>query len=152
MTDNSIIFYKTIRLSGVNLDPTTLLSNLKIKCHVGFSQKKGDSVSLDHHKYLAEEGVIVFAHPQKYSISDNIDEYDLWYINLIEKHYNDFINAGVDEEDIDLHTYVYYDGSQLNFEQFSKNILKRLSKFNIDLLITVIPRTLEELDELVRPD
>ncbi len=152
MKDNSIIFYKALRLSGLNLDPTILLSQLNIECYVEFSYKKGDAISLGHRNRVANCGTIVLGHPQKYSTSNNFDEYELWYINLIEKHYNDFINAGVDEEDINLYTYVYYDGSQLNFELFSTDILKRLSKFNINLPITVFTLTIEELDELVGPD
>jgi hypothetical protein len=80
-------------------------------------------------------GCMSFWHPKKFSTENRIVEYDLAFIEFIEKNYSMFVENGVN--DLQIFIEIYFDGGQCNFEIFDKHLLKKLVQFGASLPISV---------------
>ncbi|UYZ62535.1 hypothetical protein [Hymenobacter weizhouensis] len=72
---------------------------------------------------------------KRYGLQYSLLEYDDWFVDFIEKNYELLTKHGVN--DIQLSIEVYYRDDQCNFEILSNSLLKRISKFNISIPVSV---------------
>lgn len=79
-------------------------------------------------------GGMSFWHPKKYAV-EFIKEYEKNFVEFIETNYQLFIDNKVDNLQIFIE--IYYSGGQCNFEIFNKELLRKLTRFNISLPISV---------------
>eukprot|EP01132_Coremiostelium_polycephalum_P001037 gene1037-1315_t len=80
-------------------------------------------------------GGITFWHPLSFSLEEHIAAYERTFVEFIEQNYDLFIENAVEE--LCLYIEAYYDGGQCNFEIFNKDLLQRLSRFNVSIPISV---------------
>lgn len=139
-----MIYKYFFSVSGDNLYPEQILDKIQgdfiVDSYYSPTDKKFDNNSDDY-----QYGGISFWHPNKFSIEDNVVEYERCFIEFIEKNYLLFTKNGADEFQIFIE--IYYSGDQCNFEIFNKFLLKKLSIFEVSIPISVFILAEEELQE-----
>ncbi len=80
-------------------------------------------------------GGILFWHPNKFAIDDNVGEYETWFVDFLEKNYASFIENKVDNFEIYLE--IYYTGKECNIEVFNKELLKKIAPHNVSIPLSI---------------
>jgi hypothetical protein len=136
----------SLDLQGDNFSPKGLLSQLK-EPFIIFSSNEPSDYKDSNNKDQYEFGSISILHPKKIGIEFELEDYQEWYVNLIEKNYEKFKTLGV--KDISLFVDVFYN-DQCNFEIFNKNLLKRISDYSISIPISVYNLNKDQLIDLLK--
>jgi len=125
----------TLELEGNRLNYTNLLSDLKEKYFLVDKIQKGNKFSYIENDYY-KISCIWILNPEKYVEIDNNIEYQEWYLFFIAMNYERFLEYGVNNINLFFDVYVQYN-EQCNFEIFDKEILKKLSQYNVSLPISI---------------
>ncbi len=129
-----MIFKYYLSISGDNLFPEKIINRIEGNFIIDSYYSPTDGKFEDRDDPYGYGG-ISFWHPKKFSLKDNIVEYEESFVKFIEDNYLLFSENGL--EDIEIFLEIYFDGGQCNFEIFDKTILKRLAKYDVSLPISV---------------
>lgn len=101
-------------------------------------------------KYTLGYGLCHFEHPRRIAIQyvDEIQEYENWFVSLIEKNYQIFIKYGAENFQISMEIFFDIQFGSCNTEVFSKESLKKLSEFNVALPLSVYALNEQQIADL----
>lgn len=133
-----LIFKIILTISGDNFFPSRVIPFINNK-YVPESFQDADG-NLTH-------GVIFYMHPKLFGIQGEGVNYEEWFVELLEKNSEIFRKYGA--EDIDLFIEVYYSDDQCNFEIFNREMLKRMSNFNVAIPVSVYHISEKEILDLL---
>lgn len=129
-----MIYKFLFNAAGDNFIPDNILNLIKGEYSIASKNTPNDK-NFEGTENVYSYGAITFWHPKKFSTEENIREYEKWFIEFIENNHKLFQDNGADN--FDIYMEIYYEGEQCNFEIFDKNLLKRLSPFDISLPISI---------------
>lgn len=129
-----MIYKYILSISGDNFNPLRILNKIQGDFVVDDYFSPNDKNHFNKNE-IYENGSITFIHPNKFSTQNEIIKYENSIIKFIESNFNLFIENSV--EQIEIYMEIYFDGGQCNFEIFSKEILKKLTDFNVSLPISI---------------
>lgn len=143
-----VVFKISMELFGDNFDPDILIKENE--------QCLGKVIDIIHSKDIKNKrgetygfGSMTIEHINKYGFSDNLIEYEQWFISCLEDNKSLFEKANI--ENIWLVIDVYY-VDFCSIEVFDKNSLKRLSKFNISIPMNVYKVSKKEIYEMLKEE
>ena len=87
----------------------------------------------------------MFWNMKNFSTEKYIEKYEKNFIDFLEKNYLLFTKNGANI--FSLYIEVYYDGGQCNFEIFNKTLLKKITKLNVSIPVSVYTLSKEKLQE-----
>jgi len=144
-----IIYRITLDITGDNLSPDVLISELSKELEVVNSFK-----STDLKRGLTEEygfGGIFYGHPQIYCMSgSNVEQYENHIIQYLKKNYQKIIENG--GTDISVSYDIYFTGDNFMTGILDKEMLKTIGDCNTSLSLSVYQMTEEELQELFKEE
>lgn len=91
-------------------------------------------------------GCIHILHPQKICLQYEDEEYQIWYVEFLEKYYQILKDNGANK--IDISWSIYY-SKQINIEIFNRGLLKRLLKFDVAINLNGFKRSSKAIRELL---
>lgn len=94
----------------------------------------------------ANDDFITIEHPSDIGIEYNMEIYNQWYVDFIEKNHTILKYNGLDK--INIFINVFYSG-QCNFEIFDSKHLAILSKHDVSLPISIFRLSHNELKEIL---
>ncbi|HMQ70797.1 MAG TPA: hypothetical protein PKC58_17610 [Ignavibacteria bacterium] len=139
-----MIYKYSISISGDDFYPQNVLEKIQGNFVVNNYFKPTDKKPIN----ISEEygyGSMSFLHPNKSSTENEIIEYEMGFIEFIEKNFSFFTENGANEFEIFIE--IYFDGGQCNFEIFSKDLLKKLGSFGVSLPISIYVLKNEEIQK-----
>ncbi|KAB5264412.1 hypothetical protein F9959_03775 [Bacteroides stercoris] len=122
-----------------------LTLDLYFNRQVTLTELKG-FISTSYRVIDANDDYITIEHPTDIGIEYNMEIYNQWYVNFIDKNYSALKNNGLDR--INIFINVFYSG-QCNFEIFDSQSMSILSKYNVSLPISVFHLSNNELKEIL---
>lgn len=138
-----MVFKYNFSISGDDFYPEKIINDIKGNFNIDtyFNPKdKKYSAKTDEYGY----GEMSFWHPKKFSTEDNIYEYEKSFIEFIGENYTMFIENGV--VDLQIFMEIFFDGEQCNFEIFDRDTLKKITKSNISLPISIYILNKEKIE------
>lgn len=125
----------TVIIRGVDFLPCTLLNELDTDFVFDEDSfiTRGDPMSKRKDEFY-ESGTLFLFHENEFSKEYPDPDYELSFVEFFEKNYDLLVSAGAQEFTIFLDVYF---ADQCNFEIFDKDMLRRLSKYNVSLPISV---------------
>jgi len=136
----------TLNISGDKFIPSLLKKYIPIEFYVDGITNKGDvlQISPNHKKYISSFNSIYVYTKNKLAIeTDNILFQEELFINFLEKNYSNIINIGGDR--ILLNYDIYFSDTYFNMGFFNRKQLKVLAKRNIDIAISAIQMSEEDI-------
>lgn len=129
-----MIYKYSISISGDDFHPEKIIEeiqgNFVVNTYFNPTDKKPINTS-EEYGY----GSMSFWHPNKNSTEDELNKYEMSFVEFIEKNYTLFVKNGVKEFEIFVE--IYFDGGQCNFEIFNKELLKKIGMLGVSLPISV---------------
>ena len=123
-----MIFKITLSVSGDNFYPEEIIG----KIMGNFTVESYFSPRDENMQY--EYGTILFWHPKKFVLQDDIQNYENSFVEFIYINHDLFINNGI--TDFSFFIEVYHNDSNCNFEVFNSENLKRIRHLNYSLPIS----------------
>lgn len=127
-----VVLKLTLDLYGKSFIPTKLVELINDEIFVNYIDNSYNFVSLEK--------------PFSLGINQDLLAYEMWYVEFINKYYTKLLDFGV--ERIDLFINVFFHG-QCNFEIFTNNMLRDLTKRNISLPISIFKLSQAEIKSLL---
>ncbi len=88
---------------------------------------------------------LTIQNPKMFGVEYELIEYEEWYVDFLEKYYSKMILYGA--QDVWLFLDVFYSKDQCNFEIFSKEMMKKLAKFDLSYPISVYKLSKKKIKE-----
>lgn len=140
----------TIRISldlyGDSFSPKTFLGQLPNSFIVFNSKEATDLTSNKTGTY--DFGSLSILAPKKIGLPGELDDYENWYIDFIERHKGLMDRNGVTE--INLFVEVFYSEGQCNWEMFSREGLKKIGRYGIAIPISFYSLTGNQIIDMLR--
>lgn len=137
----------SLDLYGDNFSPKKFLEQVLEPIHVFDFNEPDDPNEVD------PEGVFGFGclsikSPQIYGLQYEMTEYESWYFDFLDRN-KDLLNQhGV--EKVNLFMNVFHNGGQLNFEIFSRDLLKKVASYDIAIPISYHRLTTEQIVDMLK--
>jgi hypothetical protein len=128
------IFKFLFSISGDEFWPDKILSRIKGEFVVASKNNVGDR-KFHNNEDIYEFGSLSIWHPKKFCTDNSIADYEKWFVKFVEENYSLFMESGANE--FEIYMEIYFDGGQCNFQIFDKDLLKKLTLFNIALPISI---------------
>ena len=137
----------SLDILGDNFSPNMLLTKLNINTSfITFtSNEPTDFLTKDKNDQYGF-GSISILHPNKVGVEDNLSEYEEWYVEFLETNYKFFIDSGANEVNL---LYETFYNKQCNFEIFNKELLKKITVYNVSIPICVYMLTNSQIREIL---
>jgi len=138
-----VIFKIAVEILGERLVPEDLLGQLKGDFELSFK------ISADERTGASGKygfGCISLLHPRKYGFSNNLIDYEEWFVCFLEKNFHLIDDSGA--EDITLLIDVFFI-DQCSISIFNKDLLRRLLKFEISIPMNIYKIEREEMLEML---
>ncbi len=139
-----LIIRTLLDLSGDDFSPIKLMEEIRDPVLVFHTFE-----ATDYNDGLKENygfGSISILHPQKIGLQYELEQYEKWYVEFIEKYHETFLKHGVQE--INLFIDAFY-SLQCNFEIFDKALLRRITKYDISIPVSVVQLSSGEIREIM---
>ena len=136
----------SLDLYGDNFSPTKALTEITDNIHI-FSSNEPNDLNDKDPKGIYGFGSLSILSPQIYGLQYEVAEYEEWYLSFIDKYKPTLDKHGVTE--INLFFDVFDNGSQLNFEILSRDLLKKVGQHSIAIPISVNRLTTEAIIDML---
>ncbi len=93
----------------------------------------------------SNDDVLFIESPARVGVEYELEPYEEWYVDFIEKYYPEMEKAGMQEIEISIN--VFY-AEQCNFSIFNRDKMMRLGKYPIAYPVSVYRTKMEELEEI----
>ncbi|MCL9807645.1 hypothetical protein NAT51_19135 [Flavobacterium amniphilum] len=137
----------SLDLYGEDFSPGKFLEEVTDKIHVFSSNEQDDK----KHKRTEEVygfGSLSVLCPQIYGLQYQMAEYENWYFDFLDK--NKLLIDRHNVNEINLFIEIFHDGGQLNFEIFSRELLKKAGLYNIAIPVSYYKLTTEEIIDMIK--
>jgi hypothetical protein len=136
----------SLDLYGDKFSPKKFLAKITDTIHI-FSSNEPDDLKFKKSEEVYGFGSLSILSPQIYGLQCEMTEYENWYFDFIDKNKSIFDQQGVTE--INLFIDVFDNGGQLNFEIFSRELLKKVGLYNIAIPISYYRLTTEQIVDML---
>ena len=136
----------SLNLYGDDFSPRKALTEITDKIHI-FSSNEPDDVNDKDPRGIYGFGSLSILSPQIYGLQYEMAKYEEWYLDFIDKYKPIFDKHCVTE--INLFFDVFDNGSQLNFEILSRELLKKVGQHAIAIPISVYRLTTEDIVDML---
>jgi hypothetical protein len=136
----------SLDLTGDKFSPKEFLKVLTDKVHVFYRNELDDKNEKDPNGIFGFGSLTVLC-PKIYGLQYEMTDYENWYFDFIDNNKILLDKNGATE--ISLYIEVFDDGGQLNFEIFSRELLKKVGQHNIAIPISYYRLTTEQIIEML---
>lgn len=136
----------SLDLTGDKFSPNKLLKELTDQVHIFSSNEPDDKNEYDPNGIFGFGSLTVLC-PKIYGLQYEMTDYENWYFDFIDKNKTLLDKNGTTE--ISLYIEVFDDGGQLNFEIFSRELLKKVGQHNIAIPISYYRLTTKQIIEML---
>src|SRR5688500_3178831 len=130
----------SLDLYGDKFSPKKFLSEITDTVHV-FNSTEPDDLNDKDPEGVYGFGSLSILSPQTYGLQYEMTDYENWYFDFIDKNKRTFDQHSITK--INLFLDVFDNGGQLNFEIFSRDLLKKVALYNIAIPISFYRLTTE---------
>ena len=136
----------SLDLNGDKFSPKEFLKELTDDIHLFSSNEPDDINDRDPDGIFGFASLTVIC-PKIYGLQYEMTDYENWYLDFIDNNKNLLEKNGVTE--MSLYIEVFDNGGQLNFEIFSRELLKKVGKYEIGIPISYYRLTTEQIIEML---
>jgi hypothetical protein len=136
----------SLELYGNNFSPKALLNEVKDNIHVFYSNEPTDINDKDPDGIFGFGNLIILC-PQIYGLQYEMTDYENWYLNFIDNNIMLLNKNGITE--MSLYIEVFDNGGQLNFEIFSREMLKKIGQYDIAIPVSYYRLTIEQIIKML---
>lgn len=136
----------SLELYGNNFSPKALLNEVKDNIHVFYSNEPTDINDKDPDG-IFEFGNLIILCPQIYGLQYEMTDYENWYLSFIDNNIMLLNKNGITE--MSLYIEVFDNGGQLNFEIFSREMLKKIGQYDIAIPVSYYRLTIEQIIKML---
>ena len=136
----------SLDLTGDKFSPKELLKALTDNVHIFYSNEPDDINERDPNGIFGFGSLTILC-PKIYGLQYQMTAYENWYLDFIDNNKNLLDKNGVTE--MSLYIEVFDNGGQLNFEIFSRELLKKVGQYDIAIPISYYRLTTEQIIEML---
>jgi hypothetical protein len=136
----------SLDLNGDKFSPQEFLNELTDNVHIFYSNEPDDINDKDPDGIFGFGSLVILC-PKIYGLQYQMTDYENWYLNFIDNNKKLLDKNGVTE--MSLYIEVFDNGGQLNFEIFSRELLKKIGQYDIAIPISYYRLTTEQLIEML---
>lgn len=136
----------SLDLTGDKFSPKELMKELTDDVHIFYSNEPEDINDRDQNGIFGFGSLTILC-PQIYGLQYKMTDYENWYLDFIDNNKKLLDKNGVTE--MSIYIEVFDNGGQLNFEIFSRELLKKIGQYNIAIPISYYRLTTEQIIEML---
>jgi hypothetical protein len=136
----------SLDLTGDKFSPKAFIEELTDNIHI-FTSNEPDDINDRDPNGIFGFGSLTVLCPKVYGLQYEMTDYEKWYLDFIDNNKKLLDKYGVDE--MSLYIEVFDNGGQLNFEIFSRQLLKKVGQFDIAIPISYYRLTTEQIIDML---
>lgn len=136
----------SLDLTGRKFSPKEFLKELPDNIHI-FTSNELDDINDRDPDGIFGFGSLTVLCPKIYGMQYEMTNYEKWYLDFIDNNKQLLDKNRVTE--MSLYIEVFDNGGQLNFEIFSRELLKKVGQYNIATPISYYKLTTEQIIEML---
>lgn len=137
----------SLDLEGENFSPQKLINELNDEIHV-FRSNEPDDINDRGLNEIYGFGSLAILCPEIYGLQYEMTYYENWYLSFIDKNKKLFDRNGIAE--MSLYIEIFHNEGQLNFEIFSRELLKKIAEYEISIPISYYKVSSEDIIEMLK--